>query len=149
MPKDVWSEDRSERAIVLQQRSDAVANDTTPTINALARLEPYPKLGGVLLRRVSDRRVIHREVAEAERLIASGEYRPITPSEGYSENGALSCQADPEDVEFGRKERIAALARLRSGDDLERVVQEELTRLAGLTDEELDRLSADLDSVLA
>ena len=39
MPRDVWSEDATERSVALQERSDAVAADTTPTINAL---EPLP-----------------------------------------------------------------------------------------------------------
>ena len=124
-----------QREIALQERSDAVAADTTPSINALAPLEPDPKL--VLVRRVSDGWLEAKLPDEAADLIASGEYRPFTATEGYSDNGALSCQADPEEVEAARKERIAALAKLRSSEAVERVVQDELARLADLSDEEL------------
>ena len=136
-----------QRAIALQERSDAVAHDTTPSTDPFAPLDDGSPL--VLVRRVSDGWLEAKLPDEAADLIASGEYRPFEPTEGYTGNGALSCQADSEWVEVGRKERIAAMARLRSGDDIERVVQDELSRLAGLTDEELDRLSADLAPALA
>jgi hypothetical protein len=142
MPKDVWSEDRVQRAIALQERSDAVAQDTTPSTDPFALLDDSSQL--VLVRRVSDGWLEAKLPDEAADLIASGEYRPFVPTEGYTGNGALSCQADPEWVEVGRTERIAALAKLRSSDDIERVVQDELARLADLSDEELDRLSVEV-----
>jgi hypothetical protein len=136
MPKDVLSEDRVQRAIALQERSEAVANDTTPRPEDIREL--------VLVRRVSDGWLEAKLPDEAADLIASGEYRPFEPTEGYTGNGALSCQADSEWVEVGRTERIAALAKLRSTEAIERVIDDELSRLADLSDEELDRLSVEV-----
>jgi hypothetical protein len=138
MPKDIWSEDRVQRAIALQERSDAVAADTMPSINALAPLEPNPKL--VLVRRVSDGWLEAKPPGEAAALIASGEYRPFMATEGYSENGALSCQADPEWVEFGRKERITALMTQLAREEMDVMT----ARISVMSDDEIDALESSL-----
>lgn len=145
MPKDVWSEDAVQRSIALQERSDAVAYDTTP------RPEDIPKL--VLVRRVSDSWVEAKLPDEAADLIASGDYRPFKATEGFTENGTLCCQADPEEVEFGRRERVAALARLMSGDEQERSIQDDLsvveTRIRSMSEEEIHRLEQSLIQPIA
>jgi hypothetical protein len=138
MSKDIWSEDRVQRAIALQERSDAVANDTTPSINALAPLEPDPQL--VLVRRVADGWLEAKLPEHAADLIASGEYRPFLATEGYNENGALSCQADPEWVEFGRRERIRAVVAQQARANVDTMT----ARITVMRDEELDALASAL-----
>jgi hypothetical protein len=138
MPKDVWSEDANERSIALQERSDAVAADTTPSINALAPLEP--DLQRVLVRRVADGWLEAKLPDEAVALIASGGYRPFMATEGYTDSGTLCCQADPEWVEFSRKERITALVTQQAREEIDVMT----ARVALMTDEEVDALEASL-----
>jgi hypothetical protein len=136
VPKDVWSEDANERSIALQERSDAAAADTTPSINALAPLEPVSQV--VLVRRVADGWLEAKRPDEATALIASGEYRPFTATEGYTDSGTLCCRADPEWVEFGRRERITAVVAQQARADME-----EMTAcISVMSDEEIDALEA-------
>lgn len=149
MPQyDFWSADVSERALALQERSDAVAQDKTKSIPALGPLEPIPPLQGVLLRRASDLLVVLVDDDEAERLMASGEYRPVVADDRWSESGTLSCQADPHEVEYARKEKIQALAKLMSLHEQQRGVQDTIeaveTRVASMSDEEVEALQAEL-----
>ena len=138
MSKDVWSEDRVQREIALQQRSDAVANDRMPSINALAPQEQDPKV--VLVRRVSDGWLEAKFPDEAERLIQSGDYRPFAATDGVTENGTLCCQADPEDVEYSRKERIRAIVLARARADMDAMA----IHIAGLSDEEIREMEQSL-----
>jgi hypothetical protein len=138
MNRGIWSEDRVQREIALQERSDAVAADTTPSINALAPLEPDPQV--VLVRRVADGWLEAKLPDEAAALIASGEYRPFMATEGYSDNGALSCQADPEWVEFGRKERVTAMLTQQARADMDAMT----ASVSFMSDAELDALESSL-----
>jgi hypothetical protein len=140
MPRDVWSEDRAQRTMVLQERSDAVANDRTP---AIAALEPMPADDAptfVLLRRVSDGWLEAKLPDEAVDLIASGEFRPFTATEGMTDSGTLCCQADPEWVAFRRKERITALLTQQAREELEVMA----AQIAAMRVEELDALESSL-----
>ena len=151
MGRDVWSEDPNERARALQQRSDAVAYDRTPTINALAPLESDPEL--VLVRRVSDGWVDAKFPDEAAILIASGEYRPFEATESHTAHGTLTNQADPEWVEYGRKERIQALTNLQARREervkVESDIEAMAARIAALSEEEQARLEAELIESIA
>ena len=134
MPKDGWSEDRVQREIALQERSDAVAADTTPTINALAPLPNQMPDAGAGPARLG--RLVGGQVPrEAAALIASGDYRPFMATEGYTDSGPSRCQADPEWVEFGRKERVT-LRLTRSGAPRPIVERDGRTHLV-MSDEEM------------
>jgi hypothetical protein len=152
-PKDIWEMDRIQREVVLQKRSDAVAQDRTPTIHAMAPMEPDPKPEGVLVRRVSDGWVTLADDGDAADLIASGEYRPLVADGRWNENGTLTSGADPEEIEFARKEHTAALARLLSTEEMERSVQDDFaaveSRIRSMNDEEREALEKTLVRVVA
>ena len=145
MGRDVWSEDPGERAMALQQRSDAVAYVRTPGP------EDVPELA--LVRRVSDGWVDAKFPDEAAILVASGEWRPFEATESHNAHGTLTCQADTKYVEQGNKERIQALTNLQARREERVKVESEMeamaARIAALSEEELQALEGELVESIA
>ena len=71
-------------------------------------------------------------------LIASGEYRPFMATEGMHRQRQSVCQADPEWVEFGRKERITVVVTQQAREEMEAMA----ARIASMRVEELEALES-------